>query len=57
MREEVVNLLTNGERGDWYGSWSTDVAGKQGGCHLHKEPLAWITMWSQPVLTGFLCSR
>lgn len=57
MREEVVNLLTNGERGDWYGSWSTDVAGEQGGCHLHKEPLAWIATWSQPVLTGFLCSR
>lgn len=57
MREEVVNLLTNGERGDRYGSWSTDVAGEQGGCHLHKEPLAWIATWSQPVLTGFLCSR
>lgn len=49
MREEVVNLLTNGERGDWCGSWSTDVAGEPGRCHL-----GWITMWSQPVLTGFL---
>lgn len=25
----MVNLLTNGEKGDWCGDWSTDVAGEQ----------------------------